>query len=257
MSTVVHPHGIVSRVDDVLITAELARRSSRPPDFQAENRALTTLAQEMEELAGNPSGVLHKLVELVLELCRADSAGVSILEPGGTDGIFRWHAIAGAFAANLGGTMPREASPCGTVIARDSVLLFDRPERYYPALRGVMPLVYEALLAPWHVAGEAVGTLWAVSHSPGRAFDAEDARLVASLARFASAAHQMVTALDAAETGRRELERRVAERTRALSDANEDLRREAGERTRAEEALRESEARFRHAIEEASIPVMM
>ena len=201
--------------------------------------------------------LLHKLVELVLELCRAASAGVSILEPGGANGIFRWHAIAGAFAANLGGTMPREASPCGTVIARDSVLLFDCPERYYPALRGVKPRVYEALLAPWHVAGEAVGTLWAVSHSPRHEFDADDARLLASLARFASAAHQMVTALDAAETGRRELERRVEERTRALSDANENLRREAVERARAQEALRESEARFRHAIEEASIPVMM
>jgi PAS domain S-box-containing protein len=221
MSTVVHPHGIVSRVDDVLITAELARRSSRPPDFQAENRALTALAQEM---AVNPGGVLHKLVALVLELCRADSAGVSILEPGGTDGIFRWHAVAGAFAANLGGTMPREASPCGIVIARDSVLLFDRPERYFPALGGVEPPVYEALLAPWHVAGEAVGTLWAVGHSPEHAFDAEDARLLASLARFASAAHQMVTALDAAETGRRELEWRIEERTRALADANEGLR---------------------------------
>jgi PAS domain S-box-containing protein len=254
MSTVDHPHGIVSCVDDVLITAELARRSSRPPNFEAENRALTTLVQEM---AVNPGGVLQKLVELVLELCRAASAGVSILEPGGANGIFRWHAIAGAFAANLGGTIPREASPCGTVIARDSVLLFDCPERYYPALRGVEPRVYEALLAPWHVAGEAVGTLWAVGHSPKHEFDADDARLLGSLARFASAAHQMVTALDAAETGRRELERRVEERTRALSDANENLRREAVERARAQEALRESEARFRHAIEEASIPVMM
>ena len=126
MRTVDHLHDIVSRVDDVLITAELARRSSRPPDFQAENRALTALAQEMTV---NPGGVLHKLVETVLELCRADSAGVSILELGGTDGIFRWHAIAGAFAANLGGTMPREASPCGTVIARDISRMFLVPIR--------------------------------------------------------------------------------------------------------------------------------
>ena len=82
MSTVVHRHGIVSRVDDVLITAELARRSSRPPDFQAENRALTTLAREMAELAGNPSGVLHNLVELVLELCRAGSVASASWSPG-------------------------------------------------------------------------------------------------------------------------------------------------------------------------------
>ena len=59
--TVDHPQGILSRVDDVLITAELARRSSRPPNFEAENRALTTLVQEM---AVNPGGVLEKLVRL-------------------------------------------------------------------------------------------------------------------------------------------------------------------------------------------------
>jgi hypothetical protein len=63
-------------VDDVLITHELARRPSRAPAYEAESRALGLLAQEM---ANNPSGVLRKCAELVMELCHADSAGVSIL----------------------------------------------------------------------------------------------------------------------------------------------------------------------------------
>ena len=51
----------------------------------------------------------------------------------------RWCAAAGAFAPNLHGTMPAEASPCGTVMERDCVLLFNEAERFFRALRGVEP----------------------------------------------------------------------------------------------------------------------
>jgi len=49
-----------------------------------------------------------------------------------------------------------------------------------------------------------------------------------------------------------ELERRVIERTRQLSLVNQELRREIAERKRTEEALRESEQRFRDYAETAS-----
>ena len=142
-----------------------------------------------------------------MELCHADSAGISILEPGGTSGMLRWHAAAGGFAANLHGIMPREASPCGTVMERDRVLLSHEAERFFPALRGVEPRIYENLLAPWHVKDEALGTLWAIRHTPEGRFDAEDARVLQSLARFAAAAFQMTSALDEAKADRTELER--------------------------------------------------
>ncbi len=195
----------VSGVDDVLITAELATRPSRSPGYETESRALGLLAQEME---ANPGGVLQKCAELVIELCHADSAGISILEPGGTSGVLRWHAAAGAFAAHLHGTMPREASPCGTVMERNHVLLFDRAERFFPALRGVEPRIYENLLAPWHTKDEAVGTLWAIKHTSEGRFDAEDVRVLQSLARFAATAFQMVSALEEAKAERAELEQR-------------------------------------------------
>ncbi len=81
-----HTSGTSACLDDVLITGELARRTARAPDFAAENRALAALAAEM---ASRPHGVLQKLAELIIELCHADSAGVSILEPGGEHGRFR------------------------------------------------------------------------------------------------------------------------------------------------------------------------
>ncbi len=213
--------GGIGCVEDVLITPQLIIRSSRAPDHAAENRAFAALAQEM---AVNPGGVLQKCALLAMELCRADSAGISILEPGETGGIFRWHSTVGAFAGNFNGTIPQEASPCGVVIARDSVLLFEQAERFFPALHGLEPRIHENLLAPWHMNGEAKGTLWVMKHTSEGRFDGEDARILVSLGRFASAAHQMNVALAEAERARKQLEGHVGERTRELVHANERLR---------------------------------
>lgn len=60
-----------------LSTAELNRRPSRPPDHAAENRALISLAREM---AASPSRILQALADTGLTLCRAHSAGLSLLE---------------------------------------------------------------------------------------------------------------------------------------------------------------------------------
>src|SRR5882757_255892 len=107
-------------VDEILITDELVRRPSRMPDHATENQALLVLAQELAE---SPRTILHKLAELARELCGADSAGVSVLDEGGTPPAFHWRAISGPFAVNLGGKLPRDASPCGTVLDRDATLL--------------------------------------------------------------------------------------------------------------------------------------
>src|SRR5262245_32941595 len=115
-------------LEEVLVTSELARRPARPPDYEVENQALSAMAEAM---VGSPQMILQKLVEAALHLCRADSAGISILEPGGAAGVFRWHAIAGQFAANTGKHVPREASPCGIVLDRNATLLFSYPERHF------------------------------------------------------------------------------------------------------------------------------
>jgi PAS domain S-box-containing protein len=221
-------------VDDVLITGELARRPSRPPDYAAENEALVALTRE---LTADPAGVLRKVAELVVRLCRADSAGVSVLEREGGEEIFRWHAAAGQFAPNLGGAMPSAASPCGAVITRGVVLLFKEAERFFPAMRDYEPRIYENLLAPREAGGKLTGTVWAIGHSPGHGFDAEDARLLASLARFAGAAYGFLEHARAAEGFR-------AERLAALNLMEDAViaRREAEQ---AGAALRQSEERYR------------
>jgi PAS domain S-box-containing protein len=239
MTTAGDPNRTVTGVDEVLITAELARRPSRPPDYATENRALTTLAEEM---ATNPRGVLQRCAELVLELCRADSAGISLLEPGAEGSLFRWQVVVGGLASHVGAGLPLEASPWRTVSERNSVLLFNEAERFFPALRDVKPRTYENLLAPWHSNGQPVGALWAIKHTPKGEFDAEAARLLYSLARFAAAAHRVVAALDEVRTGREELERQVEERTRPLSEAYD--------------SVRASETRFRTALEIETVGVI-
>ena len=97
----------------ILSTAELRRRPSRPPDHAAENRALVALAQEM---AISPDGILQKLAETALVLCRAHSAGLSLLEDDDQRSNFHWRAIAGQWAPHVNGGTPRNFGPCGTVL---------------------------------------------------------------------------------------------------------------------------------------------
>ena len=64
-------------LDEVVINSELLRRPSRRPDHEAENEAFIVLAQT---LADSPDMILQKLAETALQLCRADTAGISLLE---------------------------------------------------------------------------------------------------------------------------------------------------------------------------------
>jgi two-component system CheB/CheR fusion protein len=203
-----------SSIEDILITAELERRPRRAPDHAAENRAMAALARQM---AGDPGGVPQKLAELLVDLCGADSAGISLLDREDGREVFRWTAVAGASAPELGGTVARDASPCGAVVDRNQLMLLKDAGRFYPVLRGYEPRIYESLLAPWAANGKATGTVWVISRSPDRHFDAEDARLVQSLASFAAAAYQAIVSQQESAVGRREL--RASEDTfRTLAD---------------------------------------
>jgi PAS domain S-box-containing protein len=190
------PANDTPELKSVLTVAELSRRPSRPPDHAAENRALIALAQE---LAASPENILQKLAETALALCRAHSAGLSLLEDGDQRTSFHWRAIAGEWAPHRDGGTPRNFGPCGTVLDRNVPLLFSHPERDFPYFGEVTPHLEEGLLMPFHIRGEAVGTIWVVSHDEKHRFDAEDLRLMTNLGTFAAAAYQAVLSMHATQ----------------------------------------------------------
>lgn len=192
---------IEAALDPVLRTQQwLSSRAPRPSDPARENQALLALADEM---AQRPENVLTRLCELILETCGADSAGVSLLREETDD--FVWPAVAGAWTPFVHGTMPRSASPCGKVIDHDAVLIFRDVPGQFLETRQATPDIAEILLAPFHRGGVPIGTVWAVIHDPARVFDAEDRRVLISLARFAGAAYQMTSAHLSARKSRESL----------------------------------------------------
>lgn len=174
----------MAELQELIVTEEALRRPARSADPAAENRALRMLVRELE----NPHGdVLTRLCEVAMKSCLAQSAGVSLIENDGVQKVFRWHAIAGLWAKYTGGGLPRNASPCGLVIDRNATLVMARPHEAFPLVAQADPPIAEVLLAPFHILGEPVGTVWVISHDDGRKFDAEDARVVESLAPVAAA----------------------------------------------------------------------
>src|SRR4051812_6350757 len=97
-------HRPATALEDVIATDLLSQRPKRRADYRAETEALGGLAQTM---ATSPEAIFQQLVDVALELCGAQSAGISLLEKTATPTVFRWHATAGIFAPLVGSTLPR------------------------------------------------------------------------------------------------------------------------------------------------------
>jgi PAS domain S-box-containing protein len=219
-------------LESILCTEELQRRSSRPPDYEKENRALVKL---VSALADSPSTIFQTLAETIQDITQCDSAGLSLLtKDGKTPHVegqrFYWPAICGMWNPHVGGGTPRNFGPCGDVLDQNRTLLFTHFERRYPYLMPVSPAAEECLLVPFYVDGKAVGTIWGIMHSDHRKFDAEDDRIMASLGKFASSAYQswmhiedlkiQVVQREKAEAAVRELASGLEAKIRRLVEAN-------------------------------------
>jgi signal transduction histidine kinase len=174
-------------LEDVLVTDRLRVRR-RLPNLQDEGRALRALARKM---ATAPDTLVDTLLEMALQLCHADSAGLSVLDTNSQK--FIWTNLAGTLKQYLGGTTPRNFSPCGVCLDRDSPQLFSYPEKYFtyfgPAAN---PPFVEALVIPVYLRDQAPATIWILTHSKEVAFDTEDVRIMVELADFTSVALQLI-----------------------------------------------------------------
>jgi len=214
----------VAGLAQVIATPLLSSRPPRSPSYEAENRALRTL---LRDLAADPKRILQSLCDTALELCQAHSAGISILEGEGDDRHFRWQALSGEYAPYLQGMTPHDFGPCGLTVESDAPLLLQEPGRYFTYLHQADPPIVELLLVPFHLDGNPVGTVWVISHDQYRRFDAEDARLLLSLADFAATAWQSVAArmtLEKEIAERKHAEQMLRERAEEIVHLNERLR---------------------------------
>ncbi len=206
--------GAALTVDNVIATALLYARPARAPDFRAENAALASLIQVMSE---TPDTVLQKLADTAMALCGAGSAGISLDESATGEPIFRWRATAGRYTEYLGGTMPRDFSPCGEVLDRNAPILMINMVKYYGYVSQLSAPPHEVLLVPFHDNGKPIGTVWVVAHDNSHRFDTEDLRILRSLTNFASVAvrafartHELERANAAAEAARETREQFIA-----------------------------------------------
>jgi len=171
-------------LESVIATDWLLSRPVRKPDRRAERAAFHALT---EILPQGRARILKRLATLGLALCDAGTAGVSIPESSPDGEIFRWQTLAGKLAQYEGGTTHRNWSPCGSCLDAGKPILYDSPARRFTYFLQIDIPIVEGLVIPIYEDGEAIGTIWIISHDQERRFDAEDLRVMVSLARFAGA----------------------------------------------------------------------
>ena len=213
-----NPEHQVSGLADVIINSELLCRPARLPDYEAENKSLTLLARI---LADSPGQIWQSLAETALQLCRADSAGISLLEQEDGQEVIRWEAVAGVFSDRRNTTLLRATSPCAATIDQNAPLLMRRVDRAFAALKSQPPIV-EILLVPFQVENNPIGTLWIIAHDESRKFDQNDVRILKPLAEFASASWQLGKVRAEAEAAARSEKIRTIV-TDVAHDINNDL----------------------------------
>lgn len=159
----------------------------RPGQALDEAREAELFVRLRASLAESKEAAMNALVQIAVTDCHADSAGISLEEPGPKGDLqFRWVVVAGSFVPYLNGTTPRFYSPCGTCLDRGVPQRYQIWEPYYNFLGVNAKPIRDGLLIPWH-AEHRQGTLWIVSHQSNDCFTESDFALMRKLASFVAA----------------------------------------------------------------------
>ena len=191
------PERYPTTLEDILITEELLSRSRKQRRSEKEAECLRQLAEAVSVF---PENLIDTFLKMPLELCGAGTSGLSLLETNASgEQIFRWTNLAGKLANCVGGTTPRNFSPCGVTLDRNSPQLFSYPARYFEYFKQVDVPIVEGLVIPFHVGNKTEGTVWIVSHDKESRFDYEDVRIMTSLTEFTGCALHLIRSSDLAQ----------------------------------------------------------
>jgi hypothetical protein len=163
------------------------------PAFAARRIHVRNVATQMEGMqriarafVERPEAILQELVNAAVELCGADSAGISIERDDRTEkDFYHWVATAGAYTGFMNAVLPRYPSACGVCLERGRPQLFRVGKRFFDIMGIEAPLVTDGILLPWQV-DEIRGTIFIMAHGRDEAFDLDDCRMMKVLADFAA-----------------------------------------------------------------------
>jgi RNA polymerase sigma factor (sigma-70 family) len=180
--------------------SEFAARCLHPRDIAMQMEGLRRLTHSFVE---SPDTILQELVNAAIDLCGADSAGISLESEEKNDANYwHWVATAGQYNGFLNAVLPRYPSACGICLERGKPQLFKVGQRFFDIMGIEAPLVTDGILLPWQVE-ETRGTIFIMAHSRTVAFDSNDGQMMRVLADFAAMAvrhqHQQRILLQQAE----------------------------------------------------------
>lgn len=170
-------------VIDIGTDAVFASRRVHGRDASTQLEGMRRIAHAFVD---RPETILQQLVDVAVELCGADSAGISIEKDARTDhDFYHWVATAGQYSGFLNATLPRYPSACGICLERGQPQLFRVRQEFFDLMGIEAPLVTDGILLPWKV-DETRGTIFIMAHGRTEAFDQDDCRVMALLADFAA-----------------------------------------------------------------------
>lgn len=170
-------------VTDLQYDQEFAGRRLHVRDLAKQVQGMQRIAHAFVE---NPETILQELVNAAIDLCGADSAGISVVKEPGTDiDYFHWIATAGQYSGFMDAVLPRYPSACSICLERGRPQHFRVSKKFFDILGVEAPLVTDGILLPWQV-DETQGTIFVMAHGRTEAFDHEDTRMMTVLADFAA-----------------------------------------------------------------------
>jgi hypothetical protein len=170
---------------DLDTNPEFTARSLHTRDVSVQMEGLRRLTHSFVQ---NPDTILQELVNAAVDLCGADSAGISLETEEKSDANFyHWVATAGQYNGFLNAILPRYPSACGICLDRGNPQLFRVSQRFFDIMGIEAPLVTDGILLPWQVE-ETRGTIFIMAHGRIAAFDNNDGQMMRVLADFAAMA---------------------------------------------------------------------
>jgi hypothetical protein len=173
------------QIQDVREDKAFAARQLHSHSPEAQVMAMRRLVRSV---LNSDESVLQTLVDMAVELCGADSAGLSLVLPNATDALcHRWVATSGKYTPFMGADLPRYPSACGVSLELGGPQHFRFEPEYFEILGIEAQPIADGITLPWYV-DDLQGTLFILSHQRHEAFDLRDCQMMELLSDFAALA---------------------------------------------------------------------